>query len=63
MTAISLLMAGCSTPNATRVKVTNKADNTETNITVSNGDGGSTSITVSPQVKATVKIDSTKVNL
>lgn len=56
-------MASCSTPNSTRVKVTNKADNTETNITVSNGDGGSTSITVSPKLSAEVKIDSTKINL
>lgn len=55
------LICSCSTPNSTRVKVTNKADNTETNITVSNGDGGSTSITVSPKLSAEVKIDSTKV--
>lgn len=56
---ISLLIAplACSSPNQTRVKVTNKADATETNITVSNGDGGSTSITVAPKVT----LDSIKV--
>lgn len=51
------LISSCATPNSTRVKVLNKADQTETNITVSNGDGGSTSITVSPKVK----LDSIKV--
>lgn len=45
------MIISCSTPNKTNVKVTNRADATETNITVSNGDGGSTSITVSPKVK------------
>lgn len=46
-----MIPLSCSSPNQTRVKVTNKADATETNITVSNGDGGSTSITVAPKVK------------
>lgn len=49
--AILLYLTSCSTANKTHVKVLNKADSTETKITVTNGDGGSSSITVSPKVK------------
>lgn len=52
-----MILASCAIPNTTRVKVTNKADNTETKITVTNGDGGSSSITVSPKVQ----LDSVKI--
>lgn len=47
--------SSCGASRST-VRVYNRADSTETTISVSNGDGGSTSVTVSPQIK----IDSTK---
>ena len=40
----------CGSPS-TLVKVTNKADGTNTTISVKQGDGGSTSVTVSPKVQ------------
>lgn len=48
--------SSCGASRST-VRVFNRADSTETTISVSNGDGGSTSVTVSPQIK----IDSTKI--
>lgn len=39
------------------VRVYNRADSTQTTISVSNGDGGSTTVHVAPQIQ----IDSTKI--
>lgn len=41
------------------VRVYNRADSTTTTISVSNGDGGSTTVNVQPQLD--VKLDSTKI--
>lgn len=45
------LLSACGSPR-TAIRVTNKADGTDTKITVSQGDGGSTSVTVNPSVNA-----------
>lgn len=47
------LLAACGSPR-TAIRVTNKADGTDTRITVSQGDGGSTSVTVNPSVNASI---------
>lgn len=52
LVAVSLL-ASCGSPR-TAIRVTNKADGTDTKITVSQGDGGSTSVTVNPSVNASI---------
>lgn len=51
----------CSSCGASRstVRVYNRADSTTTTISVSNGDGGSTTVNVAPQLD--VKVDSTKI--
>lgn len=53
---ILFFTSSCGASKAT-VRVYNRADSTETTISVSNGDGGSTSVTVSPKIQ----IDSTKI--
>lgn len=52
---ILFFSTSCGASKST-VRVYNRADSTETTISVSNGDGGSTSVTVSPKIQ----IDSTK---
>lgn len=49
----SLVLAACGSPR-TAIRVTNKADGTDTRITVSQGDGGSTSVTVNPSINASI---------
>jgi uncharacterized protein YcfL len=46
-------LVACGSPR-TAIRVTNKADGTDTRITVSQGDGGSTSVTVNPSVNAAI---------
>lgn len=48
--AFALLIASCGSPRTT-VKVRNNAEGTQTDISVTQGDGGSTSVTVSPSAK------------
>ena len=50
---VSLVVAMCGSPR-TAIRVTNKADGTDTRITVSQGDGGSTSVTVNPSINAAI---------
>lgn len=45
----SALMLSCGSPRTT-IKVQNKADGTQTDISVTQGEGGSTSVVVSPSV-------------
>jgi len=45
-----ICVISCGSPS-TLVKVSNKADGTNTTISVKQGDGGSTSVTVSPKVQ------------
>lgn len=47
------MLAACGSPR-TAIRVTNKADGTDTRISVSQGDGGSTSVTVSPSINASI---------
>lgn len=47
------LLLSCGSPR-TAIRVTNKADGTDTKITVSQGDGGSTSVTVNPSLNASI---------
>lgn len=47
------LLSSCGSPK-TSIKVTNKADGTDTRIQVTQGDGGSTSVTVNPSVNASL---------
>lgn len=47
------MLAACGSPR-TAIRVTNKADGTDTKISVSQGDGGSTSVTVSPSINASI---------
>lgn len=49
----SLCLLSCGSP-CTAIRVTNKADGTDTRITVSQGDGGSTSVTVNPSLNASI---------
>lgn len=57
---MSLMSFSCGSPK-TMIKVTNKADGTDTRISVTQGDGGSTSVTVNPSVNAA--IDSVTFNI
>lgn len=50
------LFSSCGASKST-VRVYNRADSTQTTISVSNGDGGSTTVHVAPQIQ----IDSTKI--
>lgn len=53
MAMLFILMSfaiSCGSPR-TLVKVTNKADGTDTRITVNQGSGGETHVTVSPKVQ------------
>lgn len=43
------VVAACGSPHVA-VKVRNNADNTETTISATTGDGGTTSVTVSPKI-------------
>lgn len=52
------VFAACGSPR-TLVKVRNNADNTETTISATTGDGGTTTVSVSPKI--VVKVDSTNV--
>lgn len=47
--ALGFMFAACGSPK-TLVKVRNNADNTETTISATTGDGGTTSVTVSPKL-------------
>lgn len=53
---IFFFLPSCGASRST-VRVYNRADSTETTISVSNGDGGTTSVTVSPKIQ----IDSTNI--
>lgn len=57
----ALLVGSCGSPR-TAIRVTNKADGTDTKITVSQGDGGSTSVTVNPSVNASLDSINFKIN-
>lgn len=46
---LGVLLSACGSPK-TLVKVRNNADNTETTISATTGDGGTTSVTVSPKL-------------
>lgn len=50
---LAVVLASCGSPR-TAIRVTNKADGTDTKITVSQGDGGSTSVTVNPSLNASL---------
>lgn len=50
---VASVLVACGSPR-TAIRVTNKADGTDTRITVSQGDGGSTSVTVNPSVNAAI---------
>lgn len=54
-----LVVCSCGSPR-TAVRVVNKADGSETNITIKQGNGGSTSVEVTPSVNAAV--DSVRFN-
>lgn len=49
MSLILMICFSCGTSRAS-VRVSNKAENTHTDISVSTGNGGSTSVTISPRV-------------
>ena len=55
-----LALVSCGSPRTT-IRVSNKADGTDTRINVTQGDGGSTSVTVNPSVNAS--IDSVTFNI
>lgn len=57
--ALLLVVCSCGSPR-TAVRVVNKADGSETNITIKQGNGGSTSVEVTPSVNST--IDSVRFN-
>ena len=50
---VLILLSSCGSPR-TSIRVTNKADGTDTKISVTQGDGGSTSVTVNPSVNAAI---------
>lgn len=56
MASMIFLFSSCGASKST-VRVYNRADSTQTTISVSNGDGGSTTVHVAPQIQ----IDSTKI--
>lgn len=47
------IVLSCGSPKTT-IRVTNKADGTDTRINVTQGDGGSTSVTVNPSINASL---------
>lgn len=49
-------LASCGTPRTT-VRVINKAEGVQTTVNASTGDGGSTTVTVTPSIQ----VDSTKI--
>lgn len=53
LAVVASVLVACGSPR-TAIRVTNKADGTDTRITVSQGDGGSTSVTVNPSVNAAI---------
>lgn len=55
---LALMPLACGTPKST-VKVINKAEGVHTEIHSSVGDGGSTTVTVTPSVS--VNVDSTRI--
>lgn len=60
MTIMLMPLISCGSPKTT-IRVSNRADGTDTRINVTQGDGGSTSVTVSPSVNAS--IDSVTFNI
>lgn len=52
-------VASCGSPR-TVVKVSNKADGTETTISATTGDGGTTTVSVSPKIELKANVDSLK---
>lgn len=58
---IAFIVLSCGSPR-TAIRVTNKADGTDTRITVSQGDGGSTSVTVNPSINASLDSINFKIN-
>lgn len=54
------LVASCGSPR-TVVKVSNKADGTETTISATTGDGGTTTVSVSPKIQLLTNPDSLKI--
>lgn len=54
-------VASCGSPR-TVVKVSNKADGTETTISATTGDGGTTTVQVSPKIQISANPDSLKTN-
>lgn len=58
MISTIFFFSSCGASKAT-IRVNNKAESTETTISVTTGDGGSTSVTVSPKIQ----IDSTSLNV
>ena len=54
-------LASCGSPR-TVVKVSNKADGTETTISATTGDGGTTTVQVSPKLHILTNPDSLKTN-
>lgn len=48
-----LLITNCGSPRTT-IRVTNRADGTDTKINVSQGDGGSTSVSINPSLNASI---------
>lgn len=57
--AVYLFFTSSCGASRSTVRVYNRADSTTTTISVSNGDGGSTTVNVQPQLD--VKVDSTKI--
>lgn len=57
---LGAIVLSCGSPKTT-IRVTNKADGTDTRISVTQGDGGSTSVTVNPSINAS--IDSVEFNV
>lgn len=53
LTFFSVMMSSCGSPKTT-IRVSNKADGTDTRISVTQGDGGSTSVTVNPSINASI---------
>lgn len=51
--SLFMMLAACSSPR-TAIRVINKADGTDTKISVSQGDGGSTSVTINPSLNASI---------
>lgn len=56
--AVFMVCTSCSTPNRTHVTVRNDADNASVEISVRNGDGGTSSISVRPSLQLLVPVSS-----